>query len=40
MLHGQLAADALEASAFAVTLEPAGGSNKPTGPKYLLGSAL
>ncbi|HEX7316479.1 MAG TPA: anti-sigma factor [Pyrinomonadaceae bacterium] len=40
MLHGQLAADALEASAFAVTLEPAGGSSKPTGPKYLLGSAL
>lgn len=40
MLHGQLAADALEASAFAVTLEPAGGSGKPTGPKYLLGSAL
>lgn len=40
MLHGQLAADALEASAFAVTLEPAGGSDKPTGPKYLLGSAL
>lgn len=40
MLHGQLAAAALEASAFAVTLEPAGGSNKPTGPKYLLGSAL
>ena len=40
MLHGQLAADALEASAFAVTLEPAGGSNKPTGAKYLLGSAL
>lgn len=40
MMHGQLAADALEASAFAVTLEPAGGSNKPTGPKYLMGSAL
>ena len=40
MLHGQLAADALEASAFAVTLEPASGSNKPTGPKYLLSSAL
>jgi anti-sigma-K factor RskA len=40
MLHGQVDADALEASAFAVTLEPAGGSDKPTGPKYLLGSAL
>lgn len=40
MLRGQIAADALEASTFAVTLEPVGGSSKPTGPKYLLGSAL
>ena len=36
MLNDQLPADALKASAFAVTLEPQAGVPAPTGPMYLL----
>ncbi|MBA2339673.1 MAG: anti-sigma factor [Pyrinomonadaceae bacterium] len=37
-LRGQVPAGGRKPSAFAVTLEPEGGSIKPTGNKYLLGS--
>ncbi|MGI8565700.1 MAG: anti-sigma factor domain-containing protein [Pyrinomonadaceae bacterium] len=39
VLRGQVPAGGRRASAFAVTLEPAGGSSAPTGDKYLLGKA-
>jgi anti-sigma-K factor RskA len=39
MMHDQLPPEARDATAFAVTLEPASGVNAPTGEKYLLSPA-
>lgn len=39
VLRGQVPTGGRNASTFAVTLEPAGGSNAPTGDKYLLGTS-
>jgi len=39
VLRSQVPTDGRKASAFAVTLEPAGGVSAPTGDKYLLGRA-
>lgn len=39
-MRDQLPPEALNASVFAVTLEPASGVNAPTGEKYLLGPAI
>jgi hypothetical protein len=39
MSHDQVPAEALGSTVFAVTLEPQGGVESPTGPKYLLSPA-
>jgi anti-sigma-K factor RskA len=38
-MHAEIPAAALSAVAFAVTLEPQGGTTAPTGQKFLLGTA-
>lgn len=38
-MHDHLSAAAMSAAAFAITLEPQGGTPAPTGQKYLLGAA-